>query len=86
MPQEREKAKTSAPIVSQIITLIWMEFDLLFRHVSLMDLLPIVFRQISIQVREPAWVIALKMLKISLRSNIHRPVNFFQTWYDDSDH
>ena len=51
--QERKKAKTSVPTISQSLQVIWMEFGMLLRLVSLMILILILSHPFNIQGRKP---------------------------------
>ena len=51
--QENEKAKTSAPVISQSFQSVWMEFGLLLRLVRVMNLILLLLCSCNIQGREP---------------------------------
>ena len=76
--QECEKAKTSAPIISQSFQIIWMKFGLLLRFVHLMNFMLTLFWPFSIQWRVPSLCdfVFKKHFKIGLYSDIYIPISF----------
>ena len=72
-------------IISQSCQSIWMEFGVLLRLVSVMNLILILSRPFCIQGREHyVWFCEKEFLSwLVLR---HLQTNFLQTWYDDRDH
>ena len=85
--QECEKAKTSAPIISQSFESIWMELRILLRPVGVLSLI-LMFSSIQYSGERSLLVWFLFFILIFTLACIQRflQTNFFQRWSDDRDH
>ena len=75
-PQEYETAKTLEPYISQCSQSVWIEFGLVLRLVSQMNLIFLVFGLINIQGREPYIHKFIGNKKVGLHLNIYRLISF----------